>query len=67
MPARKLVIYFRKPGGVHDPNSITNSEMENVERFKFLGINISNDLSWTNKIEAKAKKTHQCSASLGYL
>lgn len=54
---KKLVINFRKRGIVHAP-IINGARLEMVESFKFLVINISSNLSWTNHIDA-TKTAHQ--------
>ncbi|XP_051868388.1 uncharacterized protein LOC127568547 [Pristis pectinata] len=56
---KELVIDFRKGGGVHAPVYISGAEVERVESFKFLGVNVTNSLSWSNHVDAMAKKAHQ--------
>lgn len=56
---KELVIDFMKHGGVYVPISIKGAEVEIVECFKFLGVNITNDLSGTNHIDMKAEMAHQ--------
>lgn len=53
---KPLVIDFGKHGGVYVPISISSADVKMVE--SFLGINIFNDLSLTNRIDAIAKKAH---------
>ncbi|XP_055517489.1 uncharacterized protein LOC129712782 isoform X2 [Leucoraja erinacea] len=45
--------------GTHSPVYINRSMMERVKSFKFLGMHISEDLSWSENIDAIIKKTHQ--------
>eukprot|EP00061_Rhincodon_typus_P013551 g39989.t1 len=56
---KDLVIDFRKQSGGHVPVSIDGVEVEIVENFKFLGINITNNLSWSIHINAIVKKAYQ--------
>eukprot|EP00061_Rhincodon_typus_P010961 g35628.t1 len=44
---RELVIHFRKLTGGHAPVCINGAEVEMVDSFKFLGVNITNNLSWS--------------------
>lgn len=53
-----LVIDFRKQGGVHIPRQQQQAEMEVVKSFNFLGVNIINNLFWSNHIDAMVKKAH---------
>ncbi|XP_078260406.1 cyclin-dependent kinase 2-like isoform X4 [Rhinoraja longicauda] len=56
---KDLVVDFRKHGGVHTPISKNSAEVQMDESFNFLGVNITNNLSWTNQIEATANKAYQ--------
>ena len=47
----KLVIDFRKRSGGHAPVYINGDEVEMVENFKFLGVQITNNLSWSPHID----------------
>ncbi|XP_051881682.1 uncharacterized protein LOC127575722 [Pristis pectinata] len=55
----ELVIDFRKGGGIHAPVYINGAQVERVESVKLLGVNITNSLSWSNHVDAMAKKAHQ--------
>eukprot|EP00061_Rhincodon_typus_P015121 g42627.t1 len=57
---KELVINFRKEKGRYTPIYINGAKMEVVESFKFLGVNIANNLSWFIHIDAKVKKARQC-------
>ncbi|XP_059833317.1 aquaporin-4 isoform X2 [Hypanus sabinus] len=58
---KELIVDFRrgKPE-VHEPVIIRGSEVERVSNFKFLGVTISEDLSWIHHINTIAKKARQC-------
>ena len=42
-----IVDYRRRQEEEHAPLLINRSEVEKVSCFKFLGVNISNDLTWS--------------------
>lgn len=54
---KKLVIDFKKEVGVHTSVCINAAEVEMAESFRFLGMNITNNLSGTTN-EAMAKEAH---------
>eukprot|EP00061_Rhincodon_typus_P014559 g41645.t1 len=56
---KQLVIDFRKQGGGHAPIYINGAEVEMVKNVKFLGVTITNNLSWSTHIETMVKKTQQ--------
>ncbi|XP_062916365.1 uncharacterized protein LOC134352807 [Mobula hypostoma] len=56
---KELVVDFRGSSELHDPIYIGGAQVEQVKRFKFLGVNITNDLTWSNRAEFTAKKAHQ--------
>eukprot|EP00061_Rhincodon_typus_P010975 g35648.t1 len=56
---KKLVIDFRKQIGGHAPIYINGAEVEMVKSIKFLGVMITNNLSWSTHIDAKVKKAQQ--------
>eukprot|EP00061_Rhincodon_typus_P008224 g30650.t1 len=61
MPNEHLtIIDFRKKRGEHAPIYIHGTEVERVENVKFLGVTITDNLSWTSHIDATVKKTQQC-------
>eukprot|EP00061_Rhincodon_typus_P017275 g45896.t1 len=47
---------FRKQGGRLTPTYINGAKVEMVERIKFLGVMIANNLSWSTHIDATVKK-----------
>ena len=56
---KELIVDFRKNGGTHTPIHINGTEVERVTSFKFLGVHISEDLSWTLNTSTLVKKAHQ--------
>eukprot|EP00061_Rhincodon_typus_P003388 g19962.t1 len=57
---KELIIDFRKKGGEHAPIYINRTVAERVKNIKFLGVTITNDLSWTCRVDAKVKKAQHC-------
>ncbi|KAJ8404745.1 hypothetical protein AAFF_G00336080 [Aldrovandia affinis] len=57
---KELIVDFRKTRAVaHAPVHINGAEVERVSSFKFLGVHISEDLSWTFNTSSLVKKAHQ--------
>ena len=56
---KELIVDFRKKGGTHTPIHINGMVVERVTNFKFLGVHISDDLSWTLNTSTLVKKSHQ--------
>ena len=59
MKTKEIIIDFRKNPTPVLPLSINGTEIDIVTHFKFLGVNISNDLKWdfnTDQIVAKAQQ-----------
>ena len=56
---KELIVDFRKKAGTHIPIHINGMEVERVASFKFLGVHISEDLSWTLNTSSLVKKAHQ--------
>ncbi|KAI5608791.1 gastrula zinc finger protein XlCGF28.1-like, partial [Silurus asotus] len=55
-----LIVDFRKSNsGRHLPVNINGTEVEQVSSFKFLGVHISEDLSWQQNTSALVKKKAQ--------
>lgn len=54
----EIVIDIRKRDDVNISLNVNGSEVEIVHSFRFLGVNITNNLSWVNHIVATAKKAH---------
>uniref|UniRef100_A0A8C7XT65 Alkylated DNA repair protein AlkB homologue 8 N-terminal domain-containing protein n=1 Tax=Oryzias sinensis TaxID=183150 RepID=A0A8C7XT65_9TELE len=57
---REIIVDFRKHGADPTPLLINGEHVERVQTFKFLGITISDDLSWTANTTAIIKKSQQC-------
>jgi hypothetical protein len=56
--AKELIVDYRKLRTEHAPIHIDRAVVERVERFKFLGVHITKDLSWsthTNTIVKRAR------------
>uniref|UniRef100_A0A3P8WVL5 Peptidase M12B domain-containing protein n=1 Tax=Cynoglossus semilaevis TaxID=244447 RepID=A0A3P8WVL5_CYNSE len=57
---KEIIIDFRKTGSTpHSGLSINGEEVEQVRNFKFLGLHISEDLSWTVNTKNIIKKAQQ--------
>eukprot|EP00061_Rhincodon_typus_P005326 g24698.t1 len=55
--SKELVISFRKQSGGHAPICMNGAEVEVVERVRFLGVTITNNLSWSIYIDVMVKKS----------
>eukprot|EP00061_Rhincodon_typus_P008430 g31026.t1 len=53
---KELIIDFRKKGGEYNPIYVYGTEVERVKSIKFLGVTITNDLSWTSHVNVTVKK-----------
>ena len=51
---------FRNNQGPYAPISLHGTPVEIVSCFRFLGLQISNDLAWTHNMGAMLQKAHQC-------
>ena len=56
---KELIVDFRKQERVHPSISINGTAVERVSSFKFLGVHISEDLTWAVHISQVVKKAHQ--------
>eukprot|EP00061_Rhincodon_typus_P011887 g37242.t1 len=56
---KELIINLRKKGGEHAPIYVNGTEVERVKTIKFLGVTITNDLSWTSHVNVTVKKARQ--------
>uniref|UniRef100_A0A3B3BP10 Reverse transcriptase domain-containing protein n=1 Tax=Oryzias melastigma TaxID=30732 RepID=A0A3B3BP10_ORYME len=56
---KELIVDFRKNADPHAPIHIKGKVVERVDSFKFLGVHISEDLSWTTACSKVVKKAHQ--------
>ena len=53
---KEIVIDFRKSKEKHAPVHINGDEVESVENFMFLGVQITNNLSWSSHADTKLRK-----------
>ncbi|TWW76323.1 putative RNA-directed DNA polymerase from transposon BS [Takifugu flavidus] len=56
---KELVLDFRRKTDIHPPIHINGAAVERVSSFKFLGIHLSQDLTWTTNCSSLVKKAHQ--------
>eukprot|EP00061_Rhincodon_typus_P016416 g44619.t1 len=57
---KELIVDFMKKGGKTPPQIQSNrADVERMERIKFLGVTITDNLSWTSHINAAVKKVQQ--------
>lgn len=57
---KRFVVDFRRGHTKHPLLTIEGAAVERVSSIKFLGVHISDDLSWTNNITDLAKKAQNC-------
>ncbi|KAK3553753.1 hypothetical protein QTP70_009192 [Hemibagrus guttatus] len=63
---KELIVDFRKSNSSrHSPIYINRSKVERVSSFKFLGVHISEDLSWHLNTSTLVRKAQQCLYFLG--
>ncbi|XP_013886921.1 uncharacterized protein LOC106534735 [Austrofundulus limnaeus] len=56
---KELIVDFRRNTDPHPPVHLKGTAVESVNSFKFLGVHISEDLTWTTGCSMLVKKTHQ--------
>ncbi len=56
---KEIVVDFRRVHTQHAPLTINGATVERVSSTKFMGVHITEDLSWTNNTAALAKKEQQ--------
>ncbi len=57
---KELIVDFRKrQQQPYTPLMVSGTPVERVSRFKYLGVNISEDLTWTAHIQTQVKKARQ--------
>ncbi|XP_057203612.1 ATP-binding cassette sub-family C member 8 [Triplophysa rosa] len=56
---KDIVVDFRRVHTQHAPLTVNGATVERVSSTKFLGVDITEDLSWTNNTTALAKKAQQ--------
>ncbi len=57
---KEVVMDFRRNSVDHPPLTIDSSTVERVSSTKFLGVHITEDLTWTTNIMSISKKVQQC-------
>ncbi len=57
---KELVGDFRRQRREHTSITIDKKPVERVNSFKFLGVHITEDLTWSAHTDAVLKKSHQC-------
>ena len=56
---KEIVVDFRRTHSQHQPLTIDGTVVERVQSTKFLGVHITEDLSWNNNTTALSKKAQQ--------
>ncbi len=57
---KELIVDFRKRHLLpYTPLLISGTPVERVSNFKYIGVNISEDLTWTTRIQTQVKKARQ--------
>ncbi|KAI4888623.1 hypothetical protein NFI96_027766, partial [Prochilodus magdalenae] len=56
---KELIVDFRKQERVHTPITINGAAVERVSSFKFLGVHITEELTWTEHTTRVVKKSQQ--------
>ncbi len=56
---KELVVDFRRQSREHTPTTIDKTPVERVNSFKFLGVHITEYLTWSAHTDAVLKKSHQ--------
>ena len=56
---KELIVDYRKRRVDQAPVNINGAVVERVESFKFLGVHISNKLSWSKHTETVVKRARQ--------
>ena len=56
---KEIIVDFRKSKGIHTPISIKGSSVDIVDNFKFLGLHITDTLTWSLNTENILKMAQQ--------
>ena len=56
---KEVIVDYRKGRGSHTPISINGTVVERVDCFKYLGVNIHQDLTWASHTATVVKKAQQ--------
>jgi hypothetical protein len=54
-----MLVYYRKRTSQHGPILIDGAVVEQVESFKFLGVHITNKLTWPKHTKTFMKRARQ--------
>ena len=54
---KEMIVDYRKNMTEHAPVLIDGDAVEQVESFKFLGVHITNKLTWSKHIKTVVKRT----------
>jgi hypothetical protein len=61
---KEMIVDHMKRRAKHAPILISGAVVEQVESFKFLGVHITNKLSWSKHTKSFVKRARQCLFSL---
>ncbi len=56
---KELIVHFKRQQRPYTPLMISGTPVERVGSFEYLGVNISEDLTWTAHIQTQVKKARQ--------
>ena len=56
---KEVILDFRRGPSTLQPLTIKGTEVEQADSFKFLGLHVANNLSWTENTAATVKKAQQ--------
>ena len=56
---KEMIMDYRKRGTEHAPILINRAVVEQVESFKFLGVHITNKLTWSKHTKTVVKRVQQ--------
>jgi hypothetical protein len=62
---KELIMYFRRQQREHAPSHIQRAAVERVKIFKFLGVQITDNLKWYIHTDAVLKMVQQCHSTSG--
>ena len=57
---KEMIVDFRKQQREHPSIHIEETAVEKVERVKFLGVHINDQLKWSTHTDSMVKKVQQC-------
>ncbi|KAI4876824.1 hypothetical protein NFI96_006328, partial [Prochilodus magdalenae] len=56
---KEIIVDFRRGRHAHLPLHVGGSAVEVVSNYRFLGVHLSNNLTWTNNTSSLVRKAHQ--------